>query len=210
MGRLMVMEQQSGPGGQTYLLRSPRPGEMSLWAFQSIAHGADGMVHFRWRTARTGAEEYWYGVLDHDNIPRARFQEFRKEGEQLRRIGNEILGSRLNSDIAVIKDYDAEWVFDHQYQTAEINLGQEFRELFQAASEMKFNVDFIGPQADFSRYKLIVGPQGNRSDSPDQGLHQLFLCSESLGKGSRHQSWRRLLRSAGRAAISCQHHIEAV
>ena len=131
---------------------------MSLWAFQSIAHGADGMVHFRWRTARKGAEEYWYGILDHDNIPRARFQEFKREGEQINRIGAEILGSALLSDIAVIKDYDAEWVFDHQFLTKEVNLGSEFQNFFQAASEMKHNIDFVGTHSDFGRYKIIFGP----------------------------------------------------
>ena len=73
-GRLMIMEQLTGPAGQTYLLRTPRPGspggvrllarggaaheatppgEMRLWAMQTVAHGADGLLHFRWRSART-------------------------------------------------------------------------------------------------------------------------------------------------------------
>jgi beta-galactosidase len=70
-GCMMIMEQLTGPAGQTYLLRTPRPGEMRLWAMQAVAQGADGMLHFRWRSALRGAEEYWYGVLDHDNVPRA-------------------------------------------------------------------------------------------------------------------------------------------
>ena len=107
-GHFMIMEQQTGAGGQTYLLRSPRPGEMRLWTFQSIAHGADGIVHFRWRSARRGIEEYWLGVLDHDSVPRARFREFKAEGLEINKIGPEILGSQVISDIAVIKDFDDE------------------------------------------------------------------------------------------------------
>src|SRR5262249_23091740 len=135
-----------------------RPGEMNLWAFQAIAHGADGMVHFRWRTARRGAEEYWYGVLDHDNVPRARFQEFKKEGLEIKKIGQEILGSKIVSDVAVIKDFDAEWVFDYQFFTREVNIGSEFVGLFQAASEMKQNIDFISTATDFNPYKVIFAP----------------------------------------------------
>ncbi|HKQ05501.1 MAG TPA: beta-galactosidase [Blastocatellia bacterium] len=158
-GRWMIMEQQTGPGGQTYLLRSPRPGEMNLWAWQAIAHGADGMLHFRWRTARRGAEEYWSGVLEHDNIPRARYQEFKKEGAEINKVGKAILGSQIVSDIAVIKDFEAEWVFDHQYFTHEVNVAASVGCFFQAASEMKYNIDFIPPAADFSKYKIIFGPQ---------------------------------------------------
>lgn len=157
-GRFMIMEQQTGPGGQTYLLRSPQPGQMRLWTFQSIAHGAEGIVHFRWRTARRAIEEYWSGVLDQDNVPRARFQEFKQEGAEVNRIGQEILGSRVVSDIAVIKDFDDEWVYDHQYFTSEVDTRYDYGYLFRAASELKHNIDFINVGADFSRYKIIFGP----------------------------------------------------
>ena len=86
MNSFMLMEQQSGAGGQTYLHRTPRPGEMSMWAFQTIAHGADGLLHFRWRTARKGAEEYWNGIIGQDNVPRARYEEFKKEGQEINKI----------------------------------------------------------------------------------------------------------------------------
>lgn len=157
-GRFIIMEQQTGPAGQTYLLRVPRPGEMNLWAFQSIAHGADGIVHFRWRSARRGAEQYWYGVLDHDNVPRARFQEFKKEGSEISAIGAEILGSKVVSDIAVIYDFEAEWAYDHQYFTREVNVRAGPGHFFRAASEMKYNIDFISPDHEFGQYKIIFAP----------------------------------------------------
>jgi len=157
-GRFMIMEQQTGPGGQTYLLRTPQPGQMRLWTFQSIAHGADGIIHFRWRTARRGIEEYWSGVLDQDNVPRARFQDFKAEGNQIRKIAAEILGSQVVSDIAVIKDFDDEWVYDHQFFTSEVRVGRAYVELFRAASEMKYNIDFINADGDFNRYKIIFAP----------------------------------------------------
>ena len=66
---------------------------MRLWAMQTVAHGADGLLHFRWRSALRGAEEYWYGVLDHDNVPRARFDDFKQEGQELQKIGPQLVGS---------------------------------------------------------------------------------------------------------------------
>src|SRR6516225_483303 len=157
--RMMIMEQLTGPAGQTYLLRTPRPGEARLWAMQAVAHGADGLLHFRWRAARQGAEEYWYGVLDHDNVPRARFGEFEQEGQELQKIGPQIVGSKVVSSIAVIKDFEDEWVFDYQYLTKEINVGAIYNALFQAASEQRYNIDFVGPTADLSSYRIIFAPQ---------------------------------------------------
>lgn len=158
-GRMMIVEQLTGPAGQTYLLRTPRPGEMRLWALQSVAHGAEGVIHFRWRAARRGAEEYWYGVLDHDNVPRRRYDEFRQEGQDLRTIGREVLGTVVDAEIAAIKDFEAEWVFDHQYLTSEAGVGDAYNALFQAASELRFNIDFVGPDADLGRYKVVFAPQ---------------------------------------------------
>jgi len=158
-GKMMVMEELTGPAGQTYLLRTPRPGEMSLWAFQAIAHGADGVLHFRWRTARIGVEEYWSGVLDQDNIPGEKYEEFKREGEQIRAIGSEVLGSKLVSQIAVLNDFEDEWVFDYQYLSRDMNSGYAYTNLFRAASELKYNIDFVGPEGDFSKYRVIFAPR---------------------------------------------------
>ncbi|MCJ7625606.1 MAG: beta-galactosidase, partial [Anaerolineaceae bacterium] len=56
---IWVMEQQSGSGGWDIAGVPPKPGEMRLWTYQSIAHGADAILYFRWRTCRTGTEQYW-------------------------------------------------------------------------------------------------------------------------------------------------------
>ncbi|MDH7568929.1 MAG: beta-galactosidase, partial [Armatimonadota bacterium] len=104
-GNFLVPEQQSGPGGQKpYLHETPAPGEMRLWTWQSIAHGADGVLHFRWRTCRFGAEEYWCGILDHDNQPRRRYHEAAREGAELARIGREILGTHVRIDVGILCD----------------------------------------------------------------------------------------------------------
>lgn len=157
-GRMMVMEQLTGPAGQTYLLRTPRPGEMSLWTFQTIAHGADGVLHFRWRTAQRGVEQLWSGVIDQDNIPGAKYEEFKREGEQIRAIGPEMLGSQIESQIAVLHDYDDEWELEYQYLSHDLNPTWQYNYIFQAASEMKYNIDFIGPDTDFGKYRVIFAP----------------------------------------------------
>jgi beta-galactosidase len=158
-GRFMIMEELTGPAGQTYLLRSPRPGETRLWAMQTVAHGADGLLHFRWRSALRGAEEYWYGVLDHDNVPRGRFNDFKEEGQEMHKIGAQVFGSTVDSQIAVIKDFEDQWVFDYQFLTEEIKVPLVYAALFQAASEQHYNIDFVSPSADLGRYKLVFAPQ---------------------------------------------------
>ena len=47
-----IMEQQSGANGWNTGMAAPtpKPGQMTLWTMQSIAHGADYISYFRWRT----------------------------------------------------------------------------------------------------------------------------------------------------------------
>lgn len=101
-GNFIVPEHQSGPGGQApYLHETPMPGEMRRMVYSSIAHGADSLLFFRWRTCRFGAELYWRGVLDHDNVPRGRYDEAARIGRELRMLGPELLGTSVRVDAAV-------------------------------------------------------------------------------------------------------------
>ncbi len=101
-GNFLILEHQAGPGGQLdYFLDTPEPGEMRAMTYRSIAHGADGLLYFRWRSCRFGAEEYWTGILDHDNQPRRRYREAMQVGGELARLGQEILGTTVRMEVAV-------------------------------------------------------------------------------------------------------------
>jgi beta-galactosidase len=101
-GNFVVMEHQSGPGGQgDYFLDNPEPGEMRRLAWTGIARGADGLLLFRERSCRFGAEEYWIGVLDHDNVPRRRYREAAQIGAEAARVGRELLGTTVRFDVGV-------------------------------------------------------------------------------------------------------------
>ncbi|WP_123041105.1 beta-galactosidase [Cohnella candidum] len=106
-----VMEQQSGPGGWVNMMDmpSPKPGQMRLWTYQSIAHGADMLLYFRWRTAAMGTEIYWHGINDYHNQPNRRVAEAGIIGEELARVGAQWLGSTFRAEVAILKDYDNEW-----------------------------------------------------------------------------------------------------
>jgi beta-galactosidase len=70
-------------------------------AYTSIARGADSLMFFRWRTARFGAEEYWCGVIEHDNIPRRRYDEAQQLGAELQRVGPAVLGTWVFANVGV-------------------------------------------------------------------------------------------------------------
>ena len=108
--RFGIMEQQSGPGGwNTRLLQpAPKPGQLRLWTFQSIAHGADFVSYFRWRTCTFGTEMYWHGLLNYDNFPNRRTEELLRVSEDIQKI-QRIAGTKHTAKFAILCDYDNEW-----------------------------------------------------------------------------------------------------
>ncbi|OMD55410.1 MULTISPECIES: beta-galactosidase [Paenibacillus] len=106
-----IMEQQSGPGGWVNRMDmpSPKPGQMRLWTYQSIAHGADMVLYFRWRTATMGNEIYWHGINDYHNQPNRRVREAGQIGQELAAAGHAFVGTRNQANIAIVRDYDNEW-----------------------------------------------------------------------------------------------------
>ncbi len=153
-----VMEAQSGATGWEVVGLMPRPGEIRLWAYQAVAHGADAMVFFRWRTCRFGTEEYWHGVLDHDARPRRRYAEVKQLGQELARIADAIVGAEVRADAAIVLSYDSRFAFQIQPNNPAFNFSRHVADYYAALHARNVPVDIVPPLADLSAYKLVIAP----------------------------------------------------
>ena len=108
-----IMEQQSGANGWNIHADSPapKPGQMMLWAMQSIMHGADFVNFFRWRTATKGTEMYWHGILDYDNQDNRKLGELKKIYDRTQAV-SEVTGAEYIAPLGLVRDYDN--IFDAQ------------------------------------------------------------------------------------------------
>lgn len=166
-----MLEQQAGSGGWEMISMTPRPGEMRLWAYQSIAHGADAIVFFRWRTARFGTEQYWHGLLDHDAYPGRRYAEVKRMGAEIKRIGSQIIGTEVRSPVAMLLSYDSRFAFQIQPNNPRFSYSEHFSQVYRAFYQKHISVDIVDPNANLSAYKLVIAP----------ALHLLTAtCSENL------------------------------
>lgn len=77
--RLWVVEQQASQVGQTsYRLPAAPPGELSVTALQSVAHGCNLVAWFRWRSFPAAQETNWGGLLPHWGVPGRHYDEARE------------------------------------------------------------------------------------------------------------------------------------
>jgi beta-galactosidase len=153
-----VMEQQSGPGGWDIISVAPKPGELRLWAYQAVAHGADALVFFRWRTARHGTEQYWHGLLEHDARPGRRYEEIKQMGQEIKAIGARLVGATTKADVAMMLSYDSRFAFQIQPNNPRFSYPEQFLGLYRALYKRHMAVDVVPPDADLSKYKIVIVP----------------------------------------------------
>ncbi len=105
-----IMEQQSGANGWTTRMEgpAPRPGQLTLWAMQSVAQGADFVSFFRWRTCTFGTEMYWHGILDYDNRDNRKLAEVKDFYRKFKTLDS-LCGAENFAAFGLLKDYDNVW-----------------------------------------------------------------------------------------------------
>ena len=158
-----IMEQQSGPSGWnfTMLQSSPKPGQVRLWTLQAIAHGADFVSYFRWRTCAFGTEIYWHGLHDYCNRPNRRTKEFEKTYKDIQKL-QEICGKEYKAEAAVLQDYDNAW--DAEEDLWHKRVGDISNDGWFCAFQKKhipYDFVYINDETDLDellKYKLVVYP----------------------------------------------------
>lgn len=186
-----IMEQQAGAGSWTTRMEGPfpAPGQLKLWAMQSLAHGADFISFFRWRTCTFGTEMYWHGILDYDNRDNRRLAEVRDFGDTMRKIAP-LCGAEMKARFAVVRDYDNEW--DEEADRWHSLVARPSDEaIFEAAQRAHISYDYLYLREgtgleELSRYKVLFYP------------HPMIVTSE------RAELLEEYVRQGGTLVIGCR------
>lgn len=153
-----ILEQQSGAGGQmTYLQRTPRPGEMRLWAWQSIAHGAKLFSFFRWRTCPYGSEQHWHGLLDQDDRDNRRIAEAKEVAQELKKLPKDFHDAPPARAVAVLREFDNE-ANDRRVNTYTKDGQHEQWSWLAECARRHVPADFVWPESDWKGYRLLIAP----------------------------------------------------
>lgn len=169
-----IMEQQVSNVNWAPYNPTLRPGEVGLKVWQSVAHGADGIVYFRWRAARLGAELYHSGLLDHRGWTTRGYAEASEIGQALPRLAPLLQGSVPHAEVALLHDYASRWSLDLQPHNRDLADDEAFRRAMMGPYEALWlrNVPVhilpLRSDADFLGYKVVIAPALNllsRSDA---------------------------------------------
>ena len=123
-----------------------------------MAHGADLMLHFQYRTFPFGAEQLNYAIVDMDGIPRRRYYEMQETAALLKKI-EPYEEARFVNEAAILVDYDVHWalrikpVNDPDYHYLDY-----CGKIYHLLQKNGVGADVLSYDADWSAYKLIILP----------------------------------------------------
>jgi beta-galactosidase len=156
----MLMEQTPSQQNWQPYNGLKRPGIMRLWSYQAVAHGADTVMFFQLRQSRGACEKYHGAVISHAGHENTRvFREVSQLGEELKKLGDKILDSRINARVAIIFDWENWWATEYSSgPSIDLKYVPQVEKYYKAFYDMNIPVDMINEDADFSGYDVVIAP----------------------------------------------------
>lgn len=165
-----IMEQLSGPPGCWFpMWRTPQPGYIRASSWQAIARGADTVVHFRWRSAVAGAEQFWHGLIDHSNVPGRRFEEFAGLCNEVNSMSGRLRKTKLEHQAAILHSYEQLAALHIQPQVEGMDYYENIKDYHRALTKLGIGCDVLDWNAELKGYKVVIAPS-------------LYLMNESVAR----------------------------
>lgn len=152
-----ITEQIMGAQGHDVIGYLPRPDQAKMWGYQAFAHGCNQMLWFRWRSMTRGAEQCCFGIIDHDNQARRKYDEVRRSIAELSGHA-EVLDAPIHADVAVLYDCDNVWSWRAQPQSIMLDFVGELVRLYRPFYNKNLAIDVVPASREISGYKVVVLP----------------------------------------------------
>ncbi|MFD7862831.1 beta-galactosidase [Streptomyces sp. NPDC059783] len=158
-GPWMLMEQATGAVNWRDVNRPKPEGLNRLWSLQSVARGADAVCYFQWRQSRQGSEKFHSAMVGHAGEEGRAFAEVKRLGRELAALGPAVAGGEVPADVAVLHDWDAWWAGAQEGRPSSLlDYTEVIRRWHGALWESGVVTEFARPDADLSRFKVVVVP----------------------------------------------------
>ncbi len=153
-----IMEQLAGQMGCWGPISPiPVPGQLEGYALQAVAHGADLLCFFRWRTAATGSEMFCHGLLDHNNKDNRRLRELKHLFIRLEQYPN-LDTATPRSEVAILYSSEQEFALKNQWQSDGYAYWTQMRLFHEACMNLGVNVDVVEEHSSLEKYRVVILP----------------------------------------------------
>ena len=156
-----VMETQPGFVNWSSVNVALSPGDERALIWHDVAHGADAVLFWQWRSALNGQEQYHGTLVGANGKPVPLYPEVQRTAAELERLAPVLAGTTVHSDVALLHSYEARWAIEWQPQSDKFDPLEEMTRYYAPLHESVQSLDIVSPDVDLSQYKLVVAPALN-------------------------------------------------
>jgi beta-galactosidase len=156
-----VMETQPGFVNWSSVNVSLKKGDQRALIWHDIAHGADAVSFWQWRSALNGQEQYHGVLVGADGTPVPLYEEVEQIGAEMEKLAPLLADTQVVSDVAILHSYESRWAIEWQPQSDRFDPLQEMARYYGPLRHAVQSIDIVSPDVDLSRYKLVIAPALN-------------------------------------------------
>ncbi|WP_245980024.1 beta-galactosidase [Gryllotalpicola protaetiae] len=161
-GRPWLLMEQSPSAVNWRDRNAPKaPGQHRATSFQSVARGADGILHFQWRQSASGAEKFHAAMVPHGGENTRVHREVQALGRELAELSAGdagVLGAPVPASVAIVWDWESWWALGQEATPTRIDYLASVLEWYGALLRRGVTINFVRPGADTAAYRLVVAP----------------------------------------------------
>ena len=156
-----VMETQPGAVNWAGVNNFLNKGEVRAMAWQAVAHGADEVGYWQWRSALNGQEQYHGTLVGADGTPVPVYKEVSQLGREFSKVQEAFRGTTPQSEVALLYSYDSHWAIQFQKHNQKYDDIGLLKSYYRALRKLTQSVDVISAKSPLEGYKLVVAPSLN-------------------------------------------------
>jgi beta-galactosidase len=133
-------------------------GEARAMAWHAVAHGADAVLYWQWRSAPGGQEQFHGSLVDQSGQPRPFYEEAQQLANDFVKTSDILTGTVPVADVALLNSYDNRWSIHAQRHHKDFDYVKHFNHYYRALSARNIATDILSVDASLDSYKLIIAP----------------------------------------------------
>jgi beta-galactosidase len=158
-----VMETQPGNVNWSHINNTLAKGEGRSMAWHAIAHGAEAVLYWQWRSALGGQEQYHGTLIDQSGKPRPFYEEVQQIAKEFDSVSEIVAGAIVEAEVAILNDYESRWSLQWQPHHQDFDYVRHLNHYYRPIAALNVPIDIISAKglkdpAVLTHYKIIIAP----------------------------------------------------
>lgn len=158
-----LMETQPGSINWKPINTTLERGEARAMAWHAVAHGADAILYWQWRSALGGQEQLHGTLVDQSGQPRLFYEEARQLGNDFAALSPILAGTEIKASVAMLNDYDSLWSVQWQPHHHDFDYIEHFTHYYKPLALLNVAVDILPAKKltearELAGYRLVIAP----------------------------------------------------